>query len=163
MCMCQKPNVNGRHGYQWDRRNDIGTHSVNPPQSQDYDELLADEPGRCGHGIDSHELHFQLVRRGLSNFLLVKHCGGEEEIHLGIRYGVTSLRSMDSDARYWMLQMIYHLITDEKSKELQRERTFWRKAIADNRVKKRKVRNSDRVDVWVLSADSQKPLSRSIG
>jgi hypothetical protein len=70
---------------------------------------------------------------------------------------------MNSDDRYWMLQMIYHLVAAEKSRALQQERKFWRKAIAENRVKKRKVRNSDRVDVWVLDAASNLPLSKSIG
>lgn len=54
MCCCDQPNVNGTPGYKWQPRDKPMTRQVNPPDIQDGDTLLFDEPGRCG-GTDYDE------------------------------------------------------------------------------------------------------------
>jgi hypothetical protein len=162
MCMCSKPNVNGQYGYQWNSQDAVGVFPVNPPEVERGDEILIDEPGRCGHLIDSHCLHIRVVKNGSGYYLLTNSSSGTHRLKLNGFFGVSVLTSMDSDSRYWMLQMIHHTSEIEARKATQEERRFWRQAAADNRIKTRKVRNENRVNVWVLNHDNG-TLSRSLG
>lgn len=154
MCCCQhtcgKPNVNGENGYSWDGKH-IGVHGVNPPDLDADDELLTDDPGRCGQ-LDSHAYHFRIVKCGGSFDLLVRHGGGDERFYIGTRPAVASLLAMDSNDRYWLLQLIYQ--TQERSARAAREqeRKVWMKAAAEKRVKTRKNSRQGTVKVWIEPA-----------
>ena len=52
MCCCGKPIVNGEFGYKWQPNDAPGVRESDPPELCDGDELIYDEPGRCG-GLDS--------------------------------------------------------------------------------------------------------------
>ena len=107
MCNCGKPTINGQVGeYRWN--NDTpSTYPINPPPLQDGDDLVYDEPGRCGNGRDSHSYHFRVVRKYGMFHLLVRHGGGDRRICLWSEPGIASLEKMGSDERYWMLCLIY--------------------------------------------------------
>jgi hypothetical protein len=64
MCCCGTPVVNGEPGYKWQFNDTPGVRPVNAPSLNDNDQLLRDEPGRCG-GLDSHSHHYRLVKSSL--------------------------------------------------------------------------------------------------
>ena len=99
MCRCGKPNVNGTPGaYSWDGETFM-TRQPMPPDLADRDELIWDEPGRCG-GIDAHSYHFHLIKRYSSHVLLVRHGGGQESVGLPCTFDLllANLSDMTSDA-----------------------------------------------------------------
>lgn len=153
MCCCDKPNVNGTPGYSWDGRA-VGTYPVSPPALRERDELLMDEPGRCG-GLDSHSHHYRLVSAcGLQ--LLVRHGGGDERVYISLPNGrngsggaLDALLALDSDARYWFLNALYHAHADGRQDGAERASRAHREAFADGRLRKRKMRGCDSVKVWI--------------
>src|ERR1700679_2419363 len=104
MCMCDKPNINGTpNAYSWDGKSQM-TRQPCPPDLRDEDELLYDEPGRCG-GLDCHAHHFRLVKSRGHYDVLVRHGGGDERFSIGgtvAKLFVPSLEAMDSNGRYWL-------------------------------------------------------------
>lgn len=147
MCCCEKPTINGEDGYRWNNPNGpTGIYPVSPPTLEEGDRLLADEPGRCG-GQDSHSHHYRLVKNcGLA--LLVKHGGGEQRLRLSGPIADTLL-SLDSTARYWVLNAIYHAHSDGERIASVKTASTWREAAAQKRIRTRKQRGSDRVKVWI--------------
>ena len=151
MCMCGKPTINGEPGYSWDGK----SHSIrkpNPPDLDDGDELLIDEPGRCG-GLDCHCHHFRVVKAQSAYggyFLLVRHGGGDERIPLGSRPGIRPLLATDSNSRFWLLQMMYQVQHNQAAEARKLANDQWTKAAAEKRIKIRKQRGS--VKVWVEKA-----------
>ena len=150
MCMCGKPTLNGEPGYSWDGKSH-GRYPVNPPEMQEGDELLYDEPGRCG-GLDSHSYHLRVVRARYGGFKLrIRHGGGDECIDLGsTRMAFDALAELDSNARYWLLLRLYHVQSDAARRATERCNQSWRTAAAEKRIKTRKVRNG--VKVWIEPA-----------
>jgi hypothetical protein len=142
MCMCPKPNVNGQPGYRWNHESQpLSTYPVNPPELGEFDELLNDLPGRCG-GCDSHSYHFRVVDLRGRLWLLVRHGGGDEQHEIGStsrghRRGIREAleRCPGDDARYWLCQTLYHLLEDTRRAARDAERTKWRQAAYDNRIK----------------------------
>lgn len=148
MCMCEKPTINGDPGYSWDGKS-FFVRTPDPPELADDEELLYDEPGRCG-GIDSHCHHFRLVKKHGRFNLLVRNGGGDRRISLGSRQpGMQALSKLDSNDRYWLLQMLYHSIQDSARSATESESAKWRRAAAEKRIKTRKVRGKDSVKVWI--------------
>lgn len=152
MCMCGKPTVNGEPGYSWDGKTFMVRQPA-PPDLADGDKLLHDEPGRCG-GLDSHCHHFRLVKEDGGAFcLLVRHGGGDERVRLGRSPGMEAFNVLDSNGRYWLMQMIYCTQSDAADKAREREHGKWVKAAAEKRIKTRKCKSS--VKVWIESGVSQ--------
>ena len=149
MCCCGKPNVNGQMGYKWSHDAAPGIHQPRPPDLRDGDELLFDEPGRCG-GTDSHNFHFRVVK-GYGCDLLVRHGGGQERIRIAASHSIPAiLAAMDSTARYWTLAAIYHAHADGKRLGQEQIATQWRQAAAEKRIKVRKVRGQVAVRVSIV-------------
>lgn len=148
MCCCEKANINGEFGYSWDGKN-IGTREPAPPALADRDVLLFDEPGRCG-GMDSHCHHYRLVKE-VGTALLVRHGAGEERIRVSLPRGFT-LEAMDSNARYWLLNAIYHAHSNGKRDGTDAESARYRQAFAEGRLKKRKMPGRDAVKIWIEAA-----------
>jgi len=151
MCCCGKPTVNGEPGYSWDGKS-FGVRQPDPPALAEGDELIHDEPGRCG-GLDSHCHHFRVVNnRGLMT-LLVRHGGGDERIKLGSRPGAKALAVMDSTARYWVLQMLYHVQQHAARDARMDEQMKWARAAIEKRIRVRKQRGVSlphgNVKVWI--------------
>ena len=153
MCCCGKPVVNGEVGYKWNKPDGPeGIYPVNPPELEPDDQLLRDEPGRCG-GTDAHSHHYRLVKVPiLGPTLLVKHGGGQERIRLSGPITDTLL-ALDSTACYWLLGAIYHAHSDGGHQARSTTAQTWQKAAAEKRIKTRKQRGSDRVKVWIERAD----------
>ncbi len=120
-----------------------------PPELLDGDELSYDEPGRCG-GLDSHSHHYRVVARTGYFELVVRHGGGEERVSLGPKKVLAdALATLDSTARYWMLNTIYHAYRDGEHRGTEESNSRWRQAAADKRIKVRKVRGSSTVKVSI--------------
>ena len=153
MCCCDQPNVNGQPGYKWQPKDRPRIRPVNPPELKDNDRLLYDEPGRCG-GMDSHCHHYRLVASGgHSATLLVKHGGGEERFRVSsTKTLLDTLAALDSNARYWVLNAIYHAHSDGKRDAQDKTNNRWMQAAADKRIKTRKRRGQNSVKVWIEPA-----------
>lgn len=146
MCCCAKPNINGDPGYSWDGK-EVGTRPTAPPALWDGDDLLFDEPGRCG-GIDSHSHHYRVVKNCGGIALLVRHGGGDDRIPLFLPRGF-SLDPMDSNMRYWFLNAIYHGYREGiRSGSAATDREY-RQAFLEDRLKKRKLPGRNYHRVWI--------------
>ena len=123
MCCCEKPTINGEPGCKMTYESSPSVYTPNPPALLEGDDLLFDEPGRCG-GLDSHSHHFRLVRHGCGSVtLLVRHGGGDERIRLFPHRDLPKiLAGLDSTARYWMLATIHSAHSDGSSDARERER-----------------------------------------
>lgn len=159
MCCCGKPTINGEPGaYSWDGKS-FNTRQPAPPDLAEGDKLVYDEPGRCG-GVDSHAFHFRLVKEDLGSYcLLVRHGAGDERIRLGGRPGIKAFDSLDSDGRYWLLQMLYHVQQSSASNAREATDNKWRQAAADKRIKTRKNRGRGTVKVWIEENNSPADLT----
>src|SRR6266702_7064250 len=145
MCMCGKPTLNGESGYSWNGER-AHVRPVDPPVLEGGDELLYDEPGRCG-GVDSHCHHLRVVKSRYDGFkLLVRHGGGDERIDLGC-VALDGLAALDSNARYWLLLRLYRVQSNAASRAIEKCDVAWRVAAAEKRIKTRKT--SRGVKVWV--------------
>jgi hypothetical protein len=151
MCMCGKPTLNGEPGYSWDGKR-YGVRPVDPPALQEGDELVYDEPGRCG-GLDSHCHHLRVVKARYGGFKLrVRHGGGDEQIDLGsTRMAIDALSQIDSDSRYWLLLRLYHVQNDAARQAAQRTAETYRQAFIDGRLKKRKMPGRDAYKITLES------------
>jgi hypothetical protein len=145
MCCCEKPNINGEMGYSWDGES-IGVRPASAPEVAERDVILFDEPGRCG-GMDSHCHHYRLVKN-VGTYLLVRNGGGDQRLRVSLPRGF-SLEFMDSNTRYWILNAIYHAHSDGISEARTNTAAEFRKAFAEGRLKKRKLRGSNSVKVWI--------------
>lgn len=155
MCCCGKPNINGTpNAYSWDGKN-WSTRQPSPPDLQDNDNLLYDEPGRCG-GLDCHSHHFRLVKGPVYHDILVRHGGGDERFSLSPTGSllIPSFAALDSNGRYWLMHALYS--TRDSACRAAKDKTSqeWRQAAAEKRIKTRKIRGQGRVKVWIEPAVS---------
>lgn len=147
MCCCDKPNINGELGYKWQPNDTPSVRRPDPPTVNDSDTLLYDEPGRCG-GTDSHCHHYCVIE-GACLWLAYKHGGGEGRIRLSNSKALRPiLDALDSHARYWFLNSIYHAYNDGKMHGAGRMDEQWRKAATEKRIKTRKLPHNRGVKVW---------------
>lgn len=138
MCMCKKPNLNGTIGYSWDGRQEI-IHPLGPPLLNEG-EIIYDEPGRCGYGVDCHSHHFTLSKSCGNYYLSCMHGSGEDVIFIS-NPGTLILgnwETMDSDTRYHTFFMIHKVHQEGCRASSAKTRTEWASAFLDNRLKKRK-------------------------
>jgi hypothetical protein len=158
MCCCGKPNVNGTVGaYSWDGRT-FSTRKPSPPDLQDGDTLVYDEPGRCG-GLDCHSHHFRLVKGTYGHAIIVRHGGGDERIGVGCtaRLFLPSLESLDSNGRYWFMHAMYSMHESAAESATAKTAQRWSNAAATGRIKTRKMRGSSMVKVWIEPPKSASP------
>src|ERR1700688_2855265 len=133
MCCCNEPNVNGTMGYLCQRTHAPMARPVDPPTVEETDVLLFDEPGRCG-GLDSHCHHYRVVKWYSSVYLLVRHGGGDESFRLCTTKSLLdSLAALDSMARYWLLNAIYHAYSEGKNAGTEKANNYWHTAAAEGR------------------------------
>jgi hypothetical protein len=113
------------------------------------DELLYDEPGRCG-GLDCHSHHYRVVKQYGQRWLLVRHGGGDDSIKLHLPTAVEGLlANLDSNARYWLLHTIYYVHWESTQNATDNSDQKWRLAAAEKRIKTRKNRKSQSIRVWI--------------
>jgi hypothetical protein len=155
MCCCGKPNVNGTpNAYSWDGKN-WSTRQPCPPDLREDDELLYDEPGRCG-GLDCHAHHFRLVKRRGYYAVLVRHGGGDVRFDLGCvgRLLVPPIAALDSDGRYWLMHTLYSAREDAQRATEDAVALRWRTAAVEKRIRTKKLRGRNAVKVWIEPAPS---------
>ena len=149
MCCCDKPTVNGTGPVKMTFESPASNYPPNPPDLQDGDVLLYDEPGRCG-GMDSHSHHFRVVRRCGALYLLVRHGGGDESMRFGWANTVTEpLDAVDSNGRYWLLCAVYHAMKHAEKTARDTECARWQQAAAEKRIKTRKQPSRGFIKVWI--------------
>lgn len=150
MCACGQPTINGQPGYKWQPEHPPSVHPLNPPDLQDTDTPLFDEPGRCG-GQDSHSFHYRVVRRLSTVYLLTKHGGGNAPtIRVSNdRTVLATLAAMDTNSRYWILNAIFHAACDAEMRGHAKEIERWRQAAAEKRIRTRKQPGRNAVKVWI--------------
>lgn len=150
MCCCGRAVVNGTMGYRWQPKDAPGVYPASAPELGEGDALLVDEPGRCG-GLDAHSYHFRLVReRWGALAILVRHGGGQERVLLSNgRVLEKCFDAMESHARFWLLSAIYHAQAHAATEAASATRRKWQEAAAEKRIKTRKRRGYNAVDVWI--------------
>lgn len=155
MCMCShkygKPNINGQPGYSWNGED--GVHPVHSPELEDGDELVYDEPGRCG-GVDAHSHHFRLVKRYGQYAVVFCHGGGVGRFVVPHYKGAANqlidlLAAMDSNMRYWMMHAMYHVYSEGGRAAREDERAVWVSAAVEKRIKLRRRKGIVRVEIGV--------------
>lgn len=147
MCCCGKPVVNGQPGYKWNFNDNPSVRPIDPPVLDHTEQLLRDEPGRCG-GADSHSHHYRLAKSFGSLILLVRHGAGDERLHLSGPLENIFAR-LDSTDCYWALNAIYEAYSDGKRSGSETTAATWRRAAAEKRIKTRKERGGNNVRVWI--------------
>jgi len=154
MCFCEKPTINGKTEYRWNNSAaPASIYPLNPPDVENEDTILFDEPGRCG-GIDSHSFHYRLIESKHGEIcLIVRHGGGDERTPRlsNSRAVVEALTMFDSNGRYWVMNALYHAQSDAARKAREIERIIWQKAAAEKRIKTRKNPSKGSVKVWIDS------------
>jgi hypothetical protein len=129
------------------------------PTLQDGDTMLYSECGRViknsyGHkdGIDYRSHYFTLVKREFGGVdLLVKHGGGEERFQLDYSKARATqfFEPLDSTQRYLLMHLFYNVNSKAKQRATEETANRYRTAFAKGALKKRKVRGSDNVKVWI--------------
>jgi hypothetical protein len=161
MCCCGKPTRNDEPGYRW-QPNDIPVMrgvSAPPAPSAGW-EIIHDEPGRCSptvggkvYRVDHHSHHYRVFRDEFGSVrAFVRHGGGVVEI--GNSYDLGKLSMVlallaDSDARFVALMAVEGLTEKAADKARDDERRRWQNAAAEKRIKTRKRRGRNLVDVWI--------------
>jgi len=149
MCCCGKPTINGTVGYRWNNPDaEPSVYPLNPPNLEQSDSLLFDEPGRCG-GLDSHSHHYRVVEQHGTIWLLVRHGGGDERIRLSAPNQLIpiTLVHLDPNARYWLLNAIFHAHSAGARDARFHEQERWRKAAIDKRIKVHKRKGTFHVSI----------------
>lgn len=132
------------------------------PDLDKDDVLLFSECGRIikagtyGHGangIDYRSHYFSVVKgaHGYGCYLLVKHGGGQErfKIDYSPERAVLFFTLLDSNARYLLMHMLFSVAKDSAKIAADDAAAKWRAAFVNGTLKKRKVRGSDSVKVWI--------------
>ncbi len=160
MCCCGKPTINGEPGCKMAPYTGTSVYTPNPPDIAQDEIILYDEPGRCG-GIDSHAYHYRLVRWHSSYYLRVRHGGGDDAVPLRL-YGnglKEMLAALDSNARYWLLNEIYHVHHDADRMARETEAMEWKQAAADKRIRTRKLPKRGLCKVWIEPKITEKEVT----
>lgn len=160
MCACDKPNINGTpNAYSWDGKSRM-TRQPMPPDLREDDELLYDEPGRCG-GLDCHSHHFCLVKARCGFDVVVRHGGGDERFSIGSvgKLLVPSFAALDSNGRYWLMHTLYSTHNDARTITRLTVQGEWKHAAAEKRIKVRKRRGTNLVKVWIEPARQSETIA----
>lgn len=147
MCCCGKPTINGQPGqYSWDGKS-FNTYPHVPPETEDGDTVIYDEPGRCG-GVDNHCHAYMVVKSSMARwFLLYRHGGGQGRIEIprygfqGDRYG-DPFKGMDSDHRYWLMHSMFSVWKASRDQANTEANARWRKAALEKKIKIRRKRGN---------------------
>jgi hypothetical protein len=148
MCCCGTAVINGERGYSWDGKT-FGICKAVYADLEEGDDLVRDLPGRCG-GVDSHSHDFRIVRQRITGLhLLVHHGGGSDRVALHAYGAEDFIQSMSENDCYWMMRALYDVRQDAARKAQAAEASKWRKAAVEKRIKTRKQRGRDVVEVWI--------------
>jgi hypothetical protein len=149
-----------------DERN-WGAEPWRAPDLAEGDTLLYSECGRIikaytyGHdnnGIDYRSHYFRVVKgsHGHGCWLLVKHGGGQERIQIdySAQRAAQFFDHLDTNERYLLMHMLFGLHKAAKRDAEAATAASYKNAFASGALRKRKVRGSDQVKVWIGEARS---------
>lgn len=123
------------------------------PKVSETDTVIFSEHGRIAFNIDYRSHWFTLVKQQFGgHVLLVSHGAGEEAIQLPrcrFEQVVDVLAGLSSDLRYLMLHQLFNIHRDGRTLGRVGVECIYKKAFADGRLKKRKVRGANKVKVWI--------------
>lgn len=134
-----------------------GAEEWRAPQLEEGDTLLFSECGRVvkahtyGHdrdGIDYRSHYFRIVKRHGACYLLVKHGGGQEGFRLDYR-AAQFFAPLDSTERYLLMHTFYNTHAHARRSATRETAETYQRAFAEGRLKKRKVRGTETVKVWI--------------
>lgn len=150
MCCCDKPTINGEFGYKWQPSHAPGIYHPYPPELNEGDVIMFDEPGRCVKGLDAHSHHYRLVANHGSFYLTVQHGGGKEQFRLsqGNTF-IDLLLHVDSNTRYRALHTLYYAYHEGRDRAREATNAFWQTAAVEKRIRTRKQRGTGNIKVWV--------------
>ena len=139
-----------------------GAEEWRAPTLAQGDTLLYSECGRIvkaetyGHGrngIDYRSHYFTVVtgEHNYGTYLLVKHGGGEERIKIDYssKRVAQFFEPLDSTERYLLMHMLHSLYRDTKREADEATAATYRKAFAEDRLRKRKNRGQASCKVWI--------------
>lgn len=114
------------------------------------DALIFSECGRVLDNVDYRSHWFVLTKCHSFYFLLVKHGGGEERLQIGWSDRLAqALAAVDSDNRYLLMHTMHKINSSAKQYAWDNANATYKKAFAEGRLKKRKVRGQAAVKVWI--------------
>lgn len=146
MCCCEQPTVNGQPGYKWQPGDVPIVRQVSPPDTGDS-KVIFDEPGRCG-GLDSHCHHYRIAGNGHNAALYCRNGGGDSMFRLSNAPAVVAaLSALDSNARYWLLNAMYHASQDSARTAGEETARRWATAAVEKRIRIRRTRGVRRVEI----------------
>lgn len=83
-------------------------------------------------------------------YLTVKHGGGEERFNVGYPARIVkALAGMESDDRFFMLYTMMHMHHEAARAASEATAATYRKAFAEDRLRKRKIRGQAQVKIWI--------------
>lgn len=131
------------------------------PTVREGETVLFEEPGRVlpsrdgRHDVCCRSHYFLIIRCASGSLLLrVKHGSGEEVMSLGWDHTrvLRGFEAMDSDARFRFCWMLIQTRSDAARAAAEHADARWRSAIAEGRVRRRKVRGQSQVRVTIVEA-----------
>ena len=128
-----------------------GAEAFRAPDIEETDTIIFSECGRVLDNVCYRAYYFRIVKAGFGGYyLLVKHGGGQERLHIGYRDRfIESLRQMDSDNRYFMIFTLYDTAKKARRDGETETASAYRMAHAEGRLKKRKLPGRDAFKIWI--------------
>ena len=137
-----------------------GAEEWRAPDIEEGDEILFSECGRVvqsgtyGHGqtgIDYRSHYFTIVKNRGWAYLLVKHGAGQERIE--IDYSANRVTqffvNLDSTERYLLMHVFYNIHKEAARNAHLKTKQQFQSAFVSGKLKKRKIRGTDAVKVWI--------------
>ena len=147
-----------------------GANPFRAPELEEGDTLILNAPGRIlyrtadkkpGRGTDYRSHYFRLVLDKWQHaVVVVRHGGGVERLsltnYLGKQYAEI-LSKLDPDSLYLMLHEFHNVKQEAKRQAEGLFKAEWATAAAEGRLKTRKARGSNRVNVWIEERKPETP------
>jgi len=123
------------------------------PPLAEGDTLLRDECGRIINRIDYRSHYLRLVKAQFGGYyILVKHGGGTERVSIGYGSRVPAIiAGLGSEDAYLLMYEMRDINAEAERRVSASTAATYRRAFAEGLLKKRKVRGSAAVKVWIDS------------
>lgn len=132
-----------------DERN-WGAEPWRAPKPAEGETVIYSEHGRVLDNTCYRSHWFMLIREAYGGYaVLVRHGAGEERVRIWSKRIVAALEHVDSDARYYLLHTIFTTWKQGREQGYSAAALEHKQAMAEGRLKCRKVRGRDEVKVWI--------------
>lgn len=126
------------------------------PETANSQELIINIQGPViqgeNHSVTYESYNLSVVKDYNLYYLLVRHGGGQEKIRLStaIKTMLGALQKMTDVEAFSVLFSIYDAHKRSARESADKTARHWLKAATENRIKRRKVRNQNRIKVWIM-------------